>query len=136
MLDQSVLNGFTGTEQWTVLPVFGTWPAQEPATDPRPLATDGAMYVIQNGGHGGAYWLWEAFASHWRTNPELRKEPFLSITLRVFPEERGKSRSGLLFISDGDIRVLTQQDIEYTDFDEQGITLWFTTNVLLLPSEY
>lgn len=131
MLDPSAMSQFYGTSTWTVLPVFGVWKPQVDATDPRPLGTEGVMYVLENGGQNGAFWLWDVIASHYRTNQRVRNESFLHITLKV-----NEDKSADFSIDDGNDVVLATQHIPYTDFDPQGIQFYFTTNVLLLPSEY
>ena len=62
MLDQAVLAGFSGTEEYhRYSPLFR-----------RMLLTDGAKYVADNGGGHGAYWLMDAIASH---QPKLLRSP-------------------------------------------------------------
>jgi uncharacterized protein DUF6876 len=45
-------------------------------------------------------------------------------------------RSGQLICEDGNNNVVYTKAISLTDFPDEGITLWFTANTILLPSEY
>jgi hypothetical protein len=47
---------------------------------------------------------------------------------------RGSSAS--LSCADGNGNTVYRKEIEYTDFPLPEITLWFTDNTVLLPSEY
>jgi hypothetical protein len=42
----------------------------------------------------------------------------------------------VLTCDDGNGRVVFSERLEYTDFPPDGITLYFTNNTILLPSEY
>jgi hypothetical protein len=42
----------------------------------------------------------------------------------------------VLSCEDGNDNVVYTKQIEYTDFPQEGITLYFTNNTILLPSEY
>jgi Family of unknown function (DUF6876) len=41
-----------------------------------------------------------------------------------------------LTCEDGNYNVVFTKEIEYSDFPEPGITLWFADNTIFLPSEY
>jgi hypothetical protein len=45
-------------------------------------------------------------------------------------------QTGVLTCDDGNGNVVYAKQIEYTDFPPDGITLYFTNNTILLPSEY
>ena len=45
-------------------------------------------------------------------------------------------QTGVLTCDDGNGRVVFRKALEYTDFPPDGITLYFTNNRILLPSEY
>lgn len=45
-------------------------------------------------------------------------------------------RSAILSCEDGDGRVVYAKDIVATDFPLDEITLWFSNNVIYLPSEH
>jgi hypothetical protein len=44
--------------------------------------------------------------------------------------------SATLRCDDGNDNLLFEKSIEYTDFPEPGIKLYYTDNVIMLPSEY
>lgn len=98
------------------------------------VLTDGAKYLAEN---AGAYWLMDMIASHYSS---YKNEGFVVAFLTKFP--RGGAR---LSITGGDYNILEQQDIEYTDFPLEEITLYIIPQemengsklwVALLPSEY
>jgi hypothetical protein len=45
-------------------------------------------------------------------------------------------QTGVLTCDDSNGRVIFSKELEYTDFPLGGITLYFTNNTILLPSEY
>jgi hypothetical protein len=118
-LTQSDLSQFTGTENhyrnFTGL-----------------LYTDGARYLAE---HGGAYWLIDAIGSHQRDR-RIRGNPRLQ-DLQLWRLTVHQDRSATLTChedSDQPARII--QQIEYTDFPLDGITLFVECGVLLLPSEH
>lgn len=131
MINTSDLAQFTGTlgyTRWS--PLFSNM-----------VLTDGALYVAENGGNGGAYWLMDAIASY---QPELRKsehwEPWAS-SLQSWTLKKTDKSSALLTCDDSVGAQVITQEIEYTDFDLEEITLWVMpvddkTWVIMLPSEY
>lgn len=139
-LNQSDLAQFYGTENYYRLPLLfpSSWPMRgEHLNFDVPVATDGAIHVLRNGGGQGAFWLWDVIASALRTAPRCRNyiangETFFVVRLSVDDD----TRSGQVVIDDGNDNVLYQQGIEYTDFDLPEIKFYFIGNVLLLPSEY
>jgi hypothetical protein len=90
--------------------------------------TDGAKYVADE---AGAHWLLDIIATN-QLRPEIKAEEFQVWKLQVV-EGGGK---GEITATDGNDRVIHSQVVDFTDFPEPGITLWFTDNVILLPSEY
>lgn len=88
--------------------------------------TEGAKYVADT---AGAHWLLDVVASH-QLDPKVKAEPFQVWKLEV------TGSVGKVICEDGNDNVVTTQDIPFTDFPEPGVTLWFTGNVILLPSEY
>ena len=109
------LSQFTGTENWYRHPLVR-----------KVLYTDGAKYVADK---CEAYWLLDAIAS-WQLDPKVKDEPFQVWKLTT------KDSTGVLVCEDGNGHEVTRQEISYTDFPLDEITLWFTDNVILLPSEY
>lgn len=131
-IDESVLVGFSGTENWhRYSPIFRNV-----------LLTDGAKYVADHGGGHGAYWLMDAIASHIphaaRKHPMCRDMQFWELTVKP-------DRSAVLTcVPDADMKPVVRQRIPYTDFDLTSIKFYVapqavggTMNwVILLPSEY
>ena len=122
---------FSGTEQyhrWSIL--FR-----------RMVLSDGAMFVANNGGTSGAFWLMDAIASHQPKalkNERLREMQFWN--LKVTEKDGSKSAVLTCRADSGEKPIITQK-IEYTDFDLPEIDLWVgpvdeSTYTILLSSEY
>ena len=131
-IDPNVLAGFSGTENYHRLsPLFSNV-----------VLTDGAKYVADNGGGGGAYWLLEAIASH--IPSAARKHPMCADiqfwTLTVKPDKSAV----LTCVPDSGMKPVVTQRIPYTDFDLSSIKFYAQQQsvsgrmywVILLPSEY
>jgi hypothetical protein len=84
--------------------------------------TDGVKFLADN---AGAYWLIDAIASYGR------KEPFQLWELKV-----NDSKAVLTMKEDTGEPVLVKQEITYTDFPLDEITLYLIDGILLLTSEY
>ena len=113
---QTELEQFTGTTQYYRI-------------DRKTLLTDGTYYLCKQ---TGAFWLMAVFSSHLI---ELKPDEwFVVLRLDVSGE------SAKVVIEDGNSNVLATQEIEYTDFPLNQITLyacWDSEHwVLMLPSEY
>ena len=67
----------------------------------------------------------------WMIGPAVRGEEFLVWTLTVAAD-----RTALAIAGDGNGHELARQEIEYTDFPLEEITLYLTEGTLMLPSEY
>lgn len=135
MLDQSELNHFIGSLDRWKLGVLGRWPIQDiPGYPVFPIATEGAMYVLENGGkQSSAFWLWDVISSHIMTKKAVQDAArfgILVIVLEVADSE-AKFRT-----EDGNNKVLSRQEIPYTDFTDGEWKLFFQNNTLFLPSEY
>jgi hypothetical protein len=108
---------FTGSEHWyrhgLVRPV---------------LYTDGAKHVADA---GGAYWLLDEIALAQRFEKLVAAEPFQVWKLTVT-----KDNTAELLCHDGNGKGVLSKHIEFTDFPLPEITLYFTDNTILLPSEY
>src|SRR5581483_7257555 len=110
------LVGFRGTENY-----WQHWTK-------RLVYTDGVRYVAQR---GGAYWLIDAVASH-QADPIARQEPF-----QVWVLSRLTGNAAALEMNDGNTeRAIIRQEIEFTDFPLDSLTLYLTDGVLMLPGEY
>jgi len=100
------------------------------------LLTDGAKHLADKAGaiSGSAYWLIDLIASYQREKP-VKGEPFQVWKLTV------KEPVGKVTCDDGNGRILATQDIPYTDFALDEITLYVTSDdfngiVVMLTSEY
>ena len=89
--------------------------------------TDGVQYLAEE---ASAYWLLDVVAS-WNTQAMLRTEDFVVWTLTVRPDRTAVATAG-----DGNGRELVRQDIPWTDFPLDEVSLYLTDRTLLLPSEY
>lgn len=128
-INVSDLSGFTGTTKWH------RWSQ----LFPKMVMTDGALYVAENAGKHGAFWLMDAIASY---QPELDKLPemgnFQLWTLEVYPDKTAK----LSCRADSDLPAAIEQLIDYTDFDLSEFSVYCMpvdggqTRTILLKSEY
>ena len=91
------------------------------------LYTDGVHYVAER---AGAFWLIDEVALAQRGEPALDGEEFQVWTLIV------DGSAAILRCDDGNGTVLLEKLIDYTDFPEPGIKLYFTNGVIMLPGEY
>jgi hypothetical protein len=100
--------------------------------------TEGALYIAQNGGGHGAFWLMDAIASY-HLQAKVRR-----LSRQYWKLEVKKDGAVLTCRSDPDGRAIVRQKIEYTDFDlkeidlvcaptadEDGNTYW----IIFLPQE-
>ena len=100
------------------------------------LLTDGVKHLAGKAGviGGSAYWLIDLIASYQREKP-VKGEPFQVWKLTV------KDSVGKVTCEDGNGRSLASQDIPYTDFALDEITLYVTCDdfsgiIVMLTSEY
>ena len=91
------------------------------------LFTDGTKYLADQ---GGAYWLLDEIALAQRSN-RVVAEAFQVWKLAVNPDH-----TAVLTCDDGNGNVVFTKRIEFTDFPLPEVTLYFTGNTILLPSEY
>ncbi|MEY2853177.1 MAG: hypothetical protein RL030_309 [Pseudomonadota bacterium] len=117
ILSRADLYQFTGTEQW-----------YRHALVRKVLFTDGVKYVSDK---GGAYWLLDeiALAQHYEKSVII--EEFQCWKLEVNPDQ-----TATLTCEDGNGNVVFTKPIPFTDFPLPEIQLYYTNNVILLPSEY
>jgi len=115
------LSGFSGTENWYKHPASGL------------LYTDGVQHLAEE---YECYWLIDAIFSYNIGQGEFRlTEEFQKWQLiRVFDGQTPTSRFCLM-ADDGRGNILAAQDIASSDFKGDWVTLYFTNDVLLLPSE-
>ena len=108
---------FTGSEQW-----------YRHGINRKVIFTDGAKFVAAQ---AGAYWLLDEIAIIQPHDMRVAAEEFQVWNLAVNADQ-----SATLTCGDGNGRIVYSKEIEYTDFPPDGVTLWFTNNTILLPSEY
>lgn len=116
-LKKDDLRQFTGTEFWY------RHPFNKSIT-----YTDGVKHVAQQ---GGAYWLIDDIVIAQKTVPAVAAEPFQFWKLTV-----REDATATLVCEDGNGNAVYTQDLHFTDFPLDEIALYFTDNVILLPSEY
>lgn len=90
--------------------------------------TDGIQHVAIT---GECFWLLDEIATA-QLLPKVKGEEFQTWKLTVDLQ----SRMAVLRCEDGNNHLIYSKDIEYTDFPLPEITIWFTDNVMMLPSEY
>jgi hypothetical protein len=117
-LSPDVLRQFTGSENW-----------YRGRINRRVLFTDGAKHVADC---GGAYWLLDEIALAQLHVKAVKAERFQVWTLKADIVRH----TGTLTCEDGNGNKVFEKPIEFTDFPVPKITLWFTDNTILLPSEY
>jgi len=116
-LTKSDLDQFTGTEHW-----------YRHALKRNVLYTDGVQHVADA---GGAHWLLDQIALSQRYVCQVAREPFQVGKLAVRADQ-----SATLTCEDGNGKQVRSREIRFTDFPLEEITLWFTNNVIYLPSEH
>jgi hypothetical protein len=116
-LTEADLRQFTGSEHW-----------YRHGLVKRIVFTDGAKHVADA---GGAYWLLDEIALAQQYIKAVADEPF-----QVWKLALGDGHSATLTCEDGNHNTVFTKPIEFTDFPLREITLWFTDNTILLPSEY
>ena len=117
---------FTGTDTYTNI----NYPWLRGA---KFLLTDGSQYLAEQ---AKAFWLMDAIASH-QINKNVAAEPFQVWTLTV-----NEKHQAVLTCSDGSKTELVRQEIPWTDFPLESITLYAAQDeylggrVVMLTSEY
>ena len=90
--------------------------------------TSGVQYVAE---HGGAYWLLDEIVLAQKAIPAVAAEPFQLWKLAVSAD-----KTATLTCENGNGGAVFTKQIDYTDFPLDEIQLYFTDDVILLPSEY
>lgn len=109
------LKQFTGTEQWYRNPLF-----------PNFLYTDGVKYLAEQ---AGAYWLIDYVFNN-QFQKDIKEHPFQVWKIAV------DDSKAVIRVEDGNDNLIKLFKINYTDFPISDFSVWFTDNVLLLPTEY
>jgi hypothetical protein len=115
-LDPKIMSQFHGSEHW-----------YRHGLVPTILFTDGAKYVADA---AGAYWLLDEIALAQRYVKAVAAEEFQAWKLSVKSDS-----TATLSCEDGNYNVVFSKAIEFTDFPDEGISLWFENNTIYLPSE-
>ncbi len=103
------------------------------------VLSEGALHVAQE---GEAFWLMDAIISH-QITPKVAQHDLQVWKLTV----NGRNQvpdlvhdvspaSATLTCEDGDGILIAKQEIDYTDFPLDNVTLWVQNKTLFLPSEY
>ena len=116
-LTHADLQQFTGSERW-----------YRHCLNRKVLFTDGAKYLADR---AGAYWLLDEIALRQPYDTRVAAEGFQVWKLTVRPD-----CTATLTCEDGNGQTVFTKEIAYTDFPLDEITLWFTNNVIYLPSEH
>ena len=116
-LTQADLRQFTGSEHW-----------YRHALNRTVLFTDGAKYLADK---AGAYWLLDEIALAQRYQKRVAAEAFQLWRLKVKADA-----TATLTCEDGNGQTAFTKSIAFTDFPLEEVTLYFTDNTILLPSEY
>jgi hypothetical protein len=109
------LREFTGTCQWYRHPLSGH------------LFTDGVKAMADL---FKAWWLIDLVMSH-QLSQALQAEPFQTWKLNRIEGDRF-----VAIATDGNRKEIARQEIPFSDFEADAVSLYFTDGVLLLPSEY
>jgi len=107
------LNQFIGTENYYKLGNL--------------VYTDGVNYLCET---RKCQWLLVDIMLFSSNVIQLKDKDFLTCELVV------ENKSGELIFADGNGEVLFSNDIEFTDFKDDGVCLYLHEGVLMLPSEY
>lgn len=118
-LNESELNQFTGTENHYRHPLTGL------------TYTDGVQYVADK---GGAYWLLDKILGNMKLNRVFRRRELQEFT--VWTLHVNADKTALLEAGDGNGNSIYKEEINYTDFPLNKISLWFENETLILPSEH
>lgn len=55
---------------------------------------------------------------------------------QVWKLQRKKDNEFIAICEDGDDNIILTQEIEFSDFEHDNLTFWFTNRIVILPSEY
>lgn len=116
-LDPAIMAQFTGSETFYRYGLAGDV-----------LFTEGVRYVADT---AGAYWLLDLICIANVYEAKVRAEEFQLWTLVV-----RDNADGVVTCDDGNGNVAYEQALDYTDFPEPGIKLYFCNGTILLPGEY
>ncbi len=116
-LDPAMMAQFTGSDTFYRYGLAG-----------EVLFTEGVKYVADT---AGAYWLLDTIRIANVYEPKVRAEEFQLWTISVRSDA-----TGIVTCDDGNGCIVYEQVMNFTDFPELGIKLYFCDGTILLPSEY
>lgn len=116
-LTEADLSQFTATSQWYTHPLGLTY-------------TDGVQYPAEQ---GGAYWPLDAIAS-WQFDPRVQNDRMFQ-QIQFWKLTVNPDRSAVLVCERDSDDVAVTQEIPFTDFPLQSVTIYCQDGVLL-PSEH
>jgi hypothetical protein len=88
--------------------------------------SQGVQYLAEV---GNAYWLVDKVATL-QLEPKIRRAEFQVWKLKV------DGSTAMLSVEDGNDAVIYSENITFTDFPLDHVTLWFANNMIYLPSEH
>lgn len=88
--------------------------------------TEGVQHLAEK---TGSYWLLDKIAAM-QLDPAFKAQSFQVWRIRV------NGTKGAIRVEDGNGSNFWSEDLDYTDFPEGQLDVWFTDNTILLPSEY
>jgi len=109
---------FTGTSQWYRV-----------SKEPEILLTDGTKFLVES---CGLFWFITDFVLMKLVDPKISKQGFLLFTLDVNLE----TKEAKITIDDGNGNILFESEIPFTDCPIEKVRMYYSSGVLLLPSEY
>ena len=114
---KSELRNFCGTETWFRHELFRKY-----------LYTEGVQFLAEA---ASSYWLIDMIFMFQRDQQAVRDELFQTWDLTV-----GENKTATLTCGDGNDNIVFTHSLTFTTFPLESIRLFFTDNVLLLPSEW
>lgn len=91
------------------------------------IITDGTKHLAEN---FNCFWLLDLICSYQIV------EDFKENDFQVWTLKRQEGNKFIANCHDGDYNYLIEQEIPFSDFEGDEVSLWFTDNTILLPSEY
>jgi hypothetical protein len=114
---KSELRNFTGTETWFRHPLFRKF-----------LFTEGVQFLAEA---AECFWLIDMIYGFQLDQQAVKDEYFQTWDLTV-----GENKTATLTCGNGNDNIVFTHSLTFTTFPLEGIRLFFTDNVLLLPSEW
>ena len=114
---KSELRNYCGTETWFRHRLFRKF-----------LYTEGVQFLAEA---ASSYWLIDMIFMFQRDQQAVRDELFHTWDLTV-----GENKTATLTCGDGNDNIVFTHSLTFTTFPLESIRLFFTDNVLLLPSEW